>query len=114
MKMLNGKIIFRVSLVCLVFLMAPMNGFGKLFLETDTATGIVTDVTNGVITLESGVKYYPATDNMNPDADVKVGEPITLRFFTDSEQKNRYAEIADGKNSLPKMSAPKEKERGFK
>lgn len=102
-----------ISLMCLCLLvLAPLNSSGKLFVETGTATGIVADVTNNVITLDSGDKYYPAGDDM--DVDLEVGAPVTLRFFTDGGQKNRFTAVAVGRNSLPEYATPGEKESGFK
>jgi hypothetical protein len=113
MRIHIGKGLFRAALVCLLLLGgAPLAASGKILLETDTATGTVTGIDDNVITLDSWAEYYPAREDMAPD--VKIGDTITLRYFTDGEQKNRYTEVAAGKNSLSDASVPRETKRGLK
>ena len=111
MKMSIKKSLFGVSTICLILLaLAPANSPARVYINTEIASGIVTDISNNVITLDSGVQYYPAAKATVPE--INVGTAITLRFYTDTEQKNRYLEVAPGKNSLAKLPVPVEKKRG--
>lgn len=112
MRAFNGRIAVGIFLACLFAALSPMNGFGKVFLQTDIATGIVIDIKKNVILLDSGVKYHPAKDEV--ELDIVAGDQITLRFYSDVENKNMYTAVAAGLNSLEKSSPPPEVKRGFK
>lgn len=106
------KTTFQVSLICLVLLAMVTLSDARLYIDTDTVTGIVVDVKDNVITLDSGTKYYPASDDMNLEA--QIGSYITIRFFVDVDQKNRFTEVAAGKYRLLPTPAPEVKTKGFK
>lgn len=107
-----GKISFRVFLVCLILLVLASMSAAKLYIETDTVTGIVADIKNNVITLDSGIQYFPARDHM--DLNIQVGAYATLRFYIDAAQKYWFIDAAAGENSLIKSKPQEEKPGGFK
>jgi hypothetical protein len=110
---LHGKKPFHVLAITIFLLAAvPYSGRAMVFVETHIATGTITSLQDRVITLDTGITYYPAGPGTK--VEIRVGGQVTLRFFTDLEGKNQYTQVAAGKNSLPPVRPPMQTKRGMK
>jgi hypothetical protein len=110
---LHGKKPFHVLAITIFLLAAaPYSSRAMVFIETHIATGAIAYLQDKVITLDTGISYYPASPGIK--VGVGVGSQVTLRFFTDPEGKNRYTQVAAGKNSLPPVPPPMQTRRGMK
>lgn len=105
----TANIIILTLFLSMIF---PLTGNARVAVLSDIASGQVIRIQDNVITLESGVSYYPAHKNMK--IDIKVGDVISLRIISDTENMYKYTEIAIGKNSLSHSTLTEKKQKRFK
>jgi hypothetical protein len=112
MRLLKKKTINIIILSLFLSVIFPLTGNTRVAVLSDIATGQVIRIQDNVITLDSGVSYYPANKNMK--IDIKVGDVISIRIISDTENMYQYTEIAIGKNSLSHTSITDKKQKRFK
>ncbi len=100
----DTRSMFKPLLFTALLFLLPTMALAAVTVETHTVSGhIGTIEANGAIRLDNGNLYHPSRGGLT--AGVQAGQPVTLRYMTNTEEKFVFFECSPGLNA-PEKSAP--------
>ena len=92
---------FFLTISCLF----PAMSWAALAVKTEVVSGkIVQNNADRSVWLDNGNIYHPRREGLA--INLKVGEPVTLRYVIEPDNKNVFFEFAPGLNSLKEIPLP--------
>ena len=83
----------------------PAMSWSAVAVKTEVVSGkIVQNNADRSVWLDNGNIYYPGHKELN--INLKVGEPVTLRYVTEPGNKNVFFDFAPGLNSIQEIPLP--------
>lgn len=102
MKIVIEKNILTQFTIGFLLLFLPTIAWTALSVHSKVVSGIIIRKdTNQVIELDNGKVYYPSRTSLA--VELPVNSPVTLRYYTENENKNVYFEFRSGLNTLPAL-----------
>lgn len=93
--------LFLLAILCLL----PAMNWAAVAVKTEVVSGkIVKNNADHSVWLDNGNIYHPRREGLA--INLKVGEPVTLRYVTEPGNKNVFFEFAPGLNSLKEIPLP--------